>query len=140
MIVARLLRASTPVSPTTAAMAAKAPTGAAHMIIASTRKTRRCRWPMPMRIGSPARPIAWRAKPTSSATSRVWRTSPEVSDESSESGTMPVMKSVVEPCPSAACSWPTPATSSERLRPSPGSSRLPTTMPIASATVDIVRK
>ena len=46
MMVARLLSASTPVSPTTAAMAAKAPTGAAHMIIASTRNTSRCRWPM----------------------------------------------------------------------------------------------
>ena len=43
MRVARLFSASTPVSPTTAAIAAKAPTGAAHMIIESTRKTRRCR-------------------------------------------------------------------------------------------------
>ena len=54
--------------------------------------------------------------------------------------TRTVLDSVVEPAPSAACSLPTPATSSERLRPLPGSSRLPTTMPIASATVDIVRK
>ena len=94
---------------------------------------------MPTRIGSPARPIAWRAKPTSSATSSVWSTSPEVSEESSESGTMPRMKSVVEPDPSA-CLAPSLASESLRLRPLPGSIRLPTTMPMASATVDIVRK
>ena len=50
---ARLFSASTPVSPTTAAIAPNAPIGAAHMIIASTRKTSRWRWPMPRRIGSP---------------------------------------------------------------------------------------
>ena len=95
---------------------------------------------MPTRIGWPERPIAWRAKPTSSATSRVWSTSPDVSDESSESGTMPSMKSWVVPAASAACSLPTPATSSERLSPLPGSMRLPTTMPMARAAVDMVRK
>ena len=54
---ARLFSASTPVSPTTAAIAPKAPIGAAHMIIARTRKTSRCRCPTPRRIGSPARPM-----------------------------------------------------------------------------------
>ena len=67
-------------------MAPKAPIGAAHMIIASTRKTSRWRCPTPRRIGSPARPIACSAKPTSSATSRVCSTSPRVSAENSDVG------------------------------------------------------
>ena len=38
---------------------------------------------MPVRTGLPADPIACRAKPNSSATSRVWRILPEVSDDAS---------------------------------------------------------
>ena len=63
MMTPRDFSASRPVSPTTAAIAPNAPTGAAHMTIASTRKTSRWRWPMPRRTGSPAEPIAWSAKP-----------------------------------------------------------------------------
>src|SRR3982750_3274436 len=66
----RLLRASHPVSPTTAAIAPKAPIGATHMTIASTRKTSFCRYPTPRSSGSPDRPIDWIAKPTSRAASR----------------------------------------------------------------------
>ena len=93
---------------------------------------------MATRMGSPGRPMDWSAKPTSRATSSVCSTSPEVSDENSESGTMCTMNSVVEPAP-AACFSPSPATSS-RFSPSPGSIRLPTTSPMARATVDMVRK
>ena len=49
----RLFSASIPVSPTTAAIAPKAPIGASHMIIARIRKTSFCRYPTARRIGSP---------------------------------------------------------------------------------------
>src|ERR687889_184774 len=53
MITARLLRASTPVAPTTAAIAPNAPTGATHITMASTLKMTFCRCPMPRRTGRP---------------------------------------------------------------------------------------
>ena len=94
---------------------------------------------MPTRIGSPVRPMDWSAKPISSATSRVWSTSPDVREENSESGTIPTMNSVVEPAPSA-CAAPSLATASEMFSPSPGWIRLPTTRPMARATVDMLMK
>ena len=134
------MSASTPVSPTTAAMAPKAPIGATHMIIESTRKTRRCRCPMPRRIGSPERPIACSAKPTSSATSSVWSTMPEVSEENIDVGMMPSRKSVVLPWPSAAWAAPAAEVSGVIWRPSPGCRMLPTARPMASANVDMMMK
>ena len=124
-----------PVSPTTAAIAPNAPIGATHMIMARTRNTSRWRWPIPRRIGSPERPIAWIANPTSSATSRVWSTCELVSAEKSVVGMMPSRNSTV---PSASeVSGTSPPV---RSRPLPGCSTLPTMRPIASATVDMSRK
>ena len=73
----RLLSASMPVAPTTAAIAPNAPIGAAHMTIAMRRKTSRSRCLTPRRIGSPALPIFCSAKPTSSAMSRACSTEPD---------------------------------------------------------------
>ena len=89
--------------------------------------------------GCAALPIVCSAKPKSSATSRVWSTSPSVSEENSVVGMMPRMKSVVDSF-SATWSAPAAADSSVRLMPSPGWMMLPTTRPMASANVDIVRK
>ena len=50
---------------------------------------------------------------------------------------IPSRNSVVLPWPAAACSWPALATASSRCSPSPGLIRLPTTRPIARATVDM---
>ena len=83
--------------------------------------------------------MACSAKPTSSATSRVWSTSPEVSAENSEVGMMPSRKSVVVPALG-------------RLRGTGGGDVLGEVQPRAgvqdvaddqadaSATVDMVRK
>ena len=110
------------------------------MIIASTRNTTRCRWPTARRTGSPVRPIRCSAKPTSSATSRVWSTSPEVSEENIEVGMMPSRNSVVPLVAPSAWARPAVATASSTSSPEPGWSRLPTTRPMVSATVDIARK
>lgn len=67
--------------PVTAAMAPKAPSGAAHMTMARTRKTSRWMCSTPRRTGCPADPMAWSANPVSSATSRVCRTWPSVNAE-----------------------------------------------------------
>src|SRR6478735_7911189 len=96
MMIARDFSASTPVSPTTAAIAPNAPTGAAHMIMARMRKTRRWMWPMPRMTGPPAEPMAWSAKPASRAMSRVWRTSPSVKADTMVVGMMPSRKSTVD--------------------------------------------
>ncbi len=56
MMSPRLLSASRPVAPTTAAIAPNAPTGATHMIIAMSRNTSRSRCLMPRSTGSPAGP------------------------------------------------------------------------------------
>ncbi len=53
---------------------------------------------------------------------------------------IPSANSVVLPCPAAAWSWPAEDSASVTWRPAPGLIRLPTTRPIASAKVDIVRK
>ncbi len=140
MMTASDFSASTPVAPTTAAIAPNAPTGAAHMIMDSTRKTRRWTCPMPRSTGSPEAPIAWRPKPTSSATSSVWSTWPWVSAETSVSGMMPSRKSVVDSAPPLVWAWPACRSDSVRCRPEPGSRMLPTTRPMASATVDITMK
>ena len=95
MIMARLFSASTPVSPTTAAIAPNAPIGAAHMIIARMRKTRRWMCSMPRRIGSPFSPSACSANPASSATSSVCSTEPSVNADTSVVGMMPSRNSVV---------------------------------------------
>ena len=121
-------------------MAPKAPIGAAHMIIASTRKTSRWSTSTTRRIGLPASPMRWSAKPTSRATSSVCSTSPLVSEENSESGMMPSRNSVVLPWPSSAAAWPALAAASSMSRPSPGLMMLPTTRPMVSATVDMARK
>ncbi len=110
------------------------------MIIASTRNTTRWMWPTPRRIGSPERPICCSANPTSSATSSVCSTSPDVRPLTSEVGMMPSRNSVVLPCPAAACSWPALVAASVRCSPSPGLMMLPTMSPSASANVDMVMK
>ena len=130
---------SVPTSPTNAAIAPNAPTGAAHKIMASTRKTTRWRYSTTTRTGLPVVPIACTAKPTSSATKRVCRMSPEVSEEKSESGMMPSTKSTVLPLPFASAR-PSDARERETSSPSPGLTRLPTMRPIVSAKVDITRK
>ena len=86
--------------------------------------------------------MAWMAKPTSRATSSACSTEPSVRADSSVVGMRPRRKSVVPPLPSAvvASSAPCPRTASDSCRPSPGWSRLPTTRPIASATVDMTMK
>ena len=121
MSTARLLSASTPVSPTTAAIAPNAPIGAAHMIIASTRNTSRCRCPIAAQDRLAGAPIACSAKPTSSATSRVCSTSPDGQrreQRGRDDAEQEVRRAAV---PSAACSWPAPATaSSVRCSPRPG--------------------
>src|SRR5699024_2854491 len=66
--------AAQPGSPTTAAMAPKAPTGAAHMIIIMSLKTTAWMWRMPLTTGSPALPIDCSANPTRRASTRVGRT------------------------------------------------------------------
>lgn len=48
-------------------------------------------------MGSPVRPMAWMAKPTSNATNRACSTLPSVSDDCSEVGMMPSMNSIVPP-------------------------------------------
>ena len=93
MITARLFSAVQPVAPTTAAIAPNAPIGAAHMIMARTRKTSRCRCSTPRRIGAPFGPSACSANPTSSATSSVCSTWPSVSAETSVVGMIPSRKS-----------------------------------------------
>src|ERR1700754_927224 len=52
MIWARLFSASTPVSPTTAAIAPNAPIGASHMIIDRTLKTSFWKMPIALRTGA----------------------------------------------------------------------------------------
>nr|ACB37719.1 unknown [Micromonospora chalcea] len=130
---------SRPVAPTTAAIAPNAPTGATHMIIARTLKTSRCSSPTARRTGSPRPPRPCTAKPTRRATSSVWSTSPSVSAETSVVGMIPSRNSVVPPLSPAAAAWPAPAVCAPRSRPAPGWIRLPTTSPMASATVDISR-
>src|ERR1051325_2502617 len=56
MMTARDFSASTPVSPTTAAIAPNAPTGAAHMIIDRMRKSSRSMWATARTIRSPLPP------------------------------------------------------------------------------------
>jgi hypothetical protein len=80
------------------------------------------------------------AKPTSRATSRVCSTVSVVSAENSVSGMMSRRNSVVLFFSSPACLAPAPASSSVRLSPSPGLMMLPTTSPMARATVDMVTK
>ena len=92
---ARLPRASQPVSPTTAAMAPKAPIGATHMIMASTLKTTRWKMPMPRSADWPVAPRPWIAKPTSSATNSVDSTDSPTSGETSVVGMSSSRKSTV---------------------------------------------
>lgn len=92
MILASACKASTPVSPTTAAMAPNAPIGATHITIDKILNTRRCRCPIPTSSGSPRSPSAWIPKPTSSATNTTSRTSPEVTEEKSVVEMMPSRK------------------------------------------------
>lgn len=141
MMTARDFSASMPVAPTTAAIAPNAPTGAAHMIMARIRKTSFCTCPTPRSTGSPAVPSACRANPHSSATSSVWSTSPPVKADTSVVGTIPSRKSAVDSAPPVlACAAPASLTASVRCSPLPGSSRLPTSRPIASAAVDMTMK
>ncbi|CAO0834203.1 hypothetical protein SMICM17S_01188 [Streptomyces microflavus] len=140
MMIARDFRASRPVSPTTAAIAPNAPTGAAHMIMARMRKTRRWMWVMPRMIGSPAEPIAWSANPASRATRRVWSTSPAVKAETMVVGMMPSRKSTVDSLAPDACFSPAARAASVMWRVEPGSRKLPTSRPMARATVDMTRK
>ena len=66
---------------------------------------------------------------------------PEVRADTRVSGTRPSTKSTVEPA-SAVCAaaWPLAARASVRWRTAPGCTRLPTTRPMARATVDMVTK
>jgi hypothetical protein len=104
--------------------------------------TSRCRLATPRRIGSPAGPIICSANPTSRATKRVCSTLPLVSADSSVVGMMPWKNSVRPPAFSAvsASLAAESAVALVMLRPLPGWMRLPTTRPMASATVDMTRK
>ena len=86
MMTARPLSASTPVAPTTAAIAPKAPTGASHMIMPRMRNTSFWTISTAAKHRLAGRTHACTAKPTSSATSSVCSTDPEVSDETATSG------------------------------------------------------
>ena len=110
--------------------------------MASTLNTIFCSVSMARSADSPDLPRLWMAKPTSSAMNRVCSTLPSVSAESIDVGMIDWMKSSVPPDSWAlsASSVPLPIAEGSRVRPSPGLSRLPTTSPIASATVDIPRK
>ncbi len=99
MMTPRLVSASTPVAPTTAAIAPNAPIGAAHMIMARMRKTSRWMCSMPVRIGVARGPIACRANPASSATSSVWRTEPSVNADTRVAGMIPSRNAVVSLSP-----------------------------------------
>lgn len=126
--------------PVTAAMAPKAPSGAAHMTIARMRKTSRCMCSMPRSTGCPADPIACRAKPVRSATSRVCRTWPSVNAETMVVGMIESTKSTGGSASADTWPWPASLTASVIARLLPGSRMLPTTRPMASATRDITRK
>ena len=139
MMTARLFNAAQPVAPTTAAIAPNAPIGAAHMIIARMRKTRRWRCSMPRRIGAPFGPSFCSANPTSSATSRVCRTSPSVKAETRVFGMMPSRKSTGPSAP-VADFWTLFTSAGLRCSPVPGCRMLPTTRPIAKAKVDMTMK
>jgi hypothetical protein len=125
-----------PVAPTTAAMAPNAPSGATHITMLRMRKTRIWMLRMPSSTGSPRVPSCCSAKPTRSATKRVCRMLPEVSDDSSDVGMMERRKSFS----SVASVEPSGARRPLRSRPSPGWMRLPTTSPMASANVDMTMK
>ncbi len=85
--------------------------------------------------------MPWIAKPTSRATNRACSTLPSVSAENIDVGMMLWMNSIVPPdsCALSASSAPLPGSDS-MSRPEPGLIRLPTTSPMASASVDIARK
>lgn len=111
------------------------------MIIPRMRKTSRWMCPIPRRIGSPDAPIAWSANPAISATTRVWSTLPSVKAETMVVGIMPSRKSAVDSPPALAAALSLASfVASVIWRPEPGSIRLPTSRPMASATVDMARK
>jgi len=69
-----------------------------------------------------------------------WRTEPSVSAENNVRGMRPRTKSVVVVASPPRAFWPDFAIVWVRCRIAPGLMRLPTTSPMASANVDIVRK
>ena len=87
-------------------------------------------------MGAAFVPIFCKPKPRSRATNSTWRMLPSVSDENSEVGMMPSRKSAVPSLFDASASYVALAI----LRPSPGWMKLPTTMPMPRANVDIVMK
>ena len=86
-------------------------------------------------MGLPDLPMACTANPTSSATSSVCRTTPLVKEENSVSGIRCSRKSAVVVFSAAAGALP-----AARFSPSPGWMMLPTTRPMARATVDMATK
>ncbi len=120
--------AFTPVAPTTAAIAPKAPTGASHMIMMRMRKTSACPCWMALSTGWPCEPMRCSAKPTRMATRSVGSTG-------MSPGMMPSRKSAVLFVEAFAF-----GSYGISFRPSPGWMMLPTTKPMASANVDITRK
>ncbi len=85
--------------------------------------------------------MACSANPQSSATSSVCSTSPPVKADTSVVGMIPSRNSgVLSAPPALACASPALRAASVRCSPLPGSSRLPTSRPMASATVDMTMK
>ena len=128
-----------PDSPTTAAIAPNAPIGASHSTIDSTRNTIFCIVAIARSAGSAESPMRWMAKPTSSAMNSTCRTLPEVNAEKNVSGMMLLRKSMNPPDFSAVLTYLS-ADPCLTVSPWPGWMMLPTTRPIASANVDMVRK
>ncbi len=140
MIWPRAASADQPVSPTTAAIAPKAPIGATHMIIDRMRKTTRSKCLTPRSTAWPELPRLWTANPTSSATNSVDSTDSPISGETSVVGMMPSRNSVVV-CASPLAAFSAAARPASLItRPSPGCRMLPTSRPMISATVDIAMK
>lgn len=85
--------------------------------------------------------MLWIPNPTSNATNSACSTLPSVTAENNVAGMMSAMNSMVPPADSAwPASWAPLPGSLGTFRPVPGLIRLPTTNPMPSAIVDMIRK